>query len=98
MGAQSQTEYVTKSTPQRVTITRRHHPSEGGSFEVVFGGRSTLVLRLADGSRMRIPRAWTDADGGCLGVKAPEHVFTADALRALGKLVASLAQRSPDHA
>ena len=58
-----------------------------------------LVIRLDDGSTMRIPRSWTDADGIRAGMDAPERIFTADAMRALGTLVASLARRvSPDRA
>jgi len=53
-----------------------------------------LVIRLDDESTMRIPRSWTDADGARAGTAAPEHVFTTDAMRALGALVGSLAQRS----
>ena len=94
MGARSQTEYVGRSTPQRVTVTRRHHPSEGESFDVVKGGQNTLVIRLADTSTMRIPRAWTDADGVRAGMDTPQHIFTAEALRALGALVVLLARRS----
>jgi hypothetical protein len=57
------------------------------------------VIRLEDESTMRIPRSWTDADGHRAGMGAPEHVFTADAMRALGTLVASLTRRSsPEHA
>ena len=66
---------------------------------MVVGGRNQLVIRLDDESTMRIPRSWTDADGNGSGVGTPEHVFTPDALRALGALVASLARRSsPDGA
>jgi hypothetical protein len=58
------------------------------------GGRNMLVIRLDDESTMRIPRSWTDADGIRVGLDAPEHIFTVEALRALGTLVASLARRS----
>lgn len=51
------------------------------------------MIRLDDDSTMRIPRSWTDADGTRDGIHTPEHVFTIDALRELGALVASLAQR-----
>jgi hypothetical protein len=93
-GARSQTEYVGKSSsPPRVTVTRRHHPAEGKTFEVVRGGGRQLVIRLDDDSTMRIPRSWTDADGtGVVG--ATERVFTADAIRALGVLVALLRRGS----
>lgn len=63
------------------------------------GGPKMIVVRLEDKSAMRIPRSWTDADGARVGMDAPAHVFTADALRELGALVASMARRSsPEHA
>ncbi len=77
----------------RVTITRRHHPFEGETFEVVKSGPRQIVIRVDDGSSMRVPRSWTDADGPPRA-EAPEHVFTVDALRELGALVVALAQRS----
>ena len=61
------------------------------------GGPNQIVIRLDDKSTMRIPRSWTDADGVRAGKDGPEHVFTADAVRALGTLVASLTLRlSPE--
>ena len=76
-----------------VAITRRHHPAEGKTFVVVRGGPNQLVIRLDDESTMRIPRSWTDADGPCERTDTSERVFTIDALRELGALVASLARR-----
>ena len=58
------------------------------------GGPKQLVIRLDDESTMRIPRSWTDADGPRAGMGASERVFTVDAMRALGALVASLGRRS----
>ncbi len=92
-GTGRQTKYVSKSLPSEVTITRRHHPALGKTFAVVRGGSNQLVIRLDDDSTMRVPRSWTDADGVCATAAAPEHVFTADALRELGALVASLLRR-----
>jgi hypothetical protein len=46
-----------------VRVTRRHHPLEGRLVEVVTGGPTQIVVRLEDGTVMRLPRAWTDADG-----------------------------------
>jgi len=90
MGSRSQTEYVARSSPPRVTVTRRHHPFEGKAFELVMGGAKMFVIRVDDKSTMRIPRTWTDADGARAGMDAPAHVFTADALRELGALVSSM--------
>jgi len=69
-----------------VTVTRRHHPLLGHRLEVVSGGASTIVVRIADGTSMRIPRAWTDADGAA--PRAPgETVFSIEALSDLLRLV-----------
>ena len=51
------------------------------------------MVRIADGTTMRIPRAWTDADG------APPHepaetVFGIDALRDLLRLVDAFGARA----
>ena len=50
--------------PERVTITRSHHPFEGGSLEVlrhaVRQERLYFVLILPDGSKSLIPADWTD--------------------------------------
>jgi hypothetical protein len=71
-----------------VTITRRHHPLQGRTFEVLQGGPRELLVRGADGLVMRLPRAWTDADGPreC-GIEA---IFTVEAMRALLDLVDTL--------
>ena len=56
---------------------------------MVTSGRTQIVVRVADGSVMRLPRAWTDADGTA-PVLGGESVFTVEALRALRALVAHL--------
>ena len=97
-GTGSQTEYVGRCSPQRVTVTRRHHPIKGKIFDVVNGGRQQLVIRLDDQSTMRIPRSWTDADGAQPEMDAPERMFTTDAMRELGALVAAMARRRSEAA
>ena len=60
------------------------------------GGERFLVLRLLDGSRMRVPRHWTNADGdaGTTDVPEPEDsVFTVESLRELTAVVDALLQR-----
>lgn len=52
-------------------------------------GRTQLVVRLRDGTTLRVPRAWTDADG-MPPEAARESVFTVDALRELLERVALL--------
>jgi hypothetical protein len=76
----------------RVTVTRRHHPLQGQALDVVSRGRTQIVVRLRDGTSMRLPRAWTSVDGD-----PPEHtadgIFTAETLRALLDLVDALRAR-----
>jgi len=74
-----------------VQITRRHHPLEGFELDVVRGGESHLVVRHPDSLTLRIPRAWTDADGESLAPgTAPDTQLTVDAL---GELVDALRDR-----
>ena len=79
MGGLSQTPYNSSPTPPQVTVTRRHHPLEGQRFEVVTGGPTQGVVRVADGTSMRLPRAWTDA-GGPASAGGADRVFSIDAL------------------
>ena len=96
-GRLSQTAYILRDTPERVKVTRRHHPLRGRDLEVLIQqGKTLLVVRLPDGSTMRIPRAWTDADGG--GVPegpAVTSVYTPESLRELIRLVDALRGRPP---
>jgi hypothetical protein len=55
----------------------------------VLNGPTELVVRLGDGTTLRVPRAWTDADGP-LPEPACESVFTVEALRELLDQVARL--------
>jgi hypothetical protein len=54
-----------------VTIVRERHPFEGQSFEVVqrrrYSGESYLLLRIPDGSRLRVPANWTRAVPSSVG-------------------------------
>ncbi|MFC1482499.1 DUF5372 family protein [Myxococcota bacterium] len=69
-----------------MVVTRRHHPLRGQRFEVLQCGREQLTVRLKDGTTMRIPRHWTDADGDTPADER-ESVWTADSLRRLIELV-----------
>jgi hypothetical protein len=60
---------------------------------VVFGGPRRIVVRLSDGTSMRVPRSWTDADGPS-ATEAPESIFTIEALRDLADLVQAVARRT----
>jgi hypothetical protein len=46
----------------------------------VVNGPTQLVVRLGDGTTLRVPRAWTDADGPS-PERACESVFNVEALR-----------------
>jgi hypothetical protein len=76
-----------------VTVTRRDHPLRGRSLEIFRDGRTDLTVWLADGSRIRMPRSWTDADGAHEESSVRLTVFTVDALRALLVLVDALKRR-----
>jgi hypothetical protein len=59
---------------------------------VTSGGPTRIVVRLADGRPMRVPRSWTDADG--TAPDTPEAVFSVDALRDLVERVEVLRRRT----
>ena len=82
-------EYSRRDAPSTVRLTRRHHPLAGQVFDVVTSGRTQIVVRVDDGSVMRLPRTWTDADGTA-PVLGGESVFTVETLRALLARVAHL--------
>jgi hypothetical protein len=60
---------------------------------VVRGGPRELVIRAIDGVVMRLPRAWTDADGVTNRRAGPDAVFTVEAIRTLMELVEALRGR-----
>jgi len=62
-GTLSQTAYHLRVTEPRVTVIRRHHPLEGQQLEVLAERGTRIDVRLRDGTSMRMPRSWTDADG-----------------------------------
>jgi hypothetical protein len=63
MGRQSQTKYYLSNSSSKTTIIRRHHPLISQQLALLSVGRKTVVVRLADGSSMKILRRWTDVDG-----------------------------------
>ena len=93
MGKQQHTTYSHHFTPSEVTVTRRHHPLLGYRLEVVSGETSAIVVRIADGTTMWIPRAWTDANGAPAHEPA-EAVFHIEALRDLLRLVDAIGARA----
>ena len=93
-GRSSHTKYYLQNLPQRVEVTRRHHPLIGRELEVIEANKVTLTIRLANGSTMKMPRAWTNA-GGATGVVEPLRcsVLTIEGVRELINLVRALRRR-----
>ena len=93
-GSLSPTKYILRNTPERVKITRRHHPLLHQEFEVLKADQHRLVIQHFDGGSMKIPRAWTDADGEHESRQhCPPLVFTVEALRELLDLTDALRHR-----
>lgn len=92
MGLPSHNQYNNRSTPAEVRVTRHHHPLEGLLLEVIKGGPVQVVVRLPNGSPMRVPRSWTDADGAPSTPPA-DRFFTVDSLLELVELVGLLGRR-----
>ena len=91
VGGLSQTKYYLKDCPLWVKITRPHHPLRDQQVEVLKADKRYLVIRLPDTSTMKLPRAWTDADGAPSALAlAGAEIFTIEAIRALVELVAAL--------
>jgi hypothetical protein len=76
-----------------VTITRRHHPLKGQTFDVLQTGPQQLVVRVLGGLAMRLPREWTNADGAPAETSEADAVFSVDAIRALLEIVEALHRR-----
>jgi hypothetical protein len=56
-------------------------------------GPDKLIVRVSDGTSMRLPRGWTDIDGVPSAVRV-ERVFSLDAMLALIELVELLGHRT----
>ena len=72
---------------------RRHHPLEGQVLEILRGGHRDLLVQLGDGSAIRLPRSWTDADGPPVSQPLPATLVTVSAVRELITLLDALSQR-----
>jgi hypothetical protein len=77
-----------------VVITRRHHPLLGQQFEVLQSGKMRITIRLKDGTSMRVPRHWTDADGD-IAKSSSQHetALTNESMRRLFELVDAFSRR-----
>jgi hypothetical protein len=85
MGRSSHTKYSLQDLPARVEVTRQHHPLYGRELEVIQANKVVLTIRLAKGSTMKMPRAWTNAGGATAAVVEPTRydLFTIEAVREL---------------
>jgi len=92
-GKLSQTKYYLSTVPATITIVRRHHPLEGQQLEVLSAAGSTVAVRLTDGSALKLPRRWTDAEGLSCTELSGDSPFTLQGLRELLRLFVSLRQR-----
>ena len=93
-GTLSQTKYILRNTPERVKIIRPHHPLLHHEFDVLKADQHCLVVQHFDGGSMKIPRAWTDADGEQESrQRCHPQVFTVEALRELLDLSDALRHR-----
>jgi hypothetical protein len=84
-GGLSQTKYYLSNFSSTTTITRRHHPLNGQKLALLSVGKTTVVVRLGDGSSMKILRRWTDVDGVAGTELGGDSVFS---LRGLHELLA----------
>ena len=93
-GRLSQTKYYLSYSPATITIIRRHHPLEGRRLDVLCAGRATVVVSLEDGSSLKLPRRWTDADGIACTDLSGDAPFTLHGLRELLRLFVALRERA----
>ena len=93
-GRLSQTKYYLSYPPATITIIRRHHPLEGRHLDVLSAGRATVVVSLTDGSSLKLPRRWTDADGIACTDLSGDSPFTLHGLRELLRLFIALRERA----
>ena len=74
-----------------VRVTRARHALEGRSLELIGWmrrhGRLELLLVLADGSRVFVPAAWTDLDGGGAGPSAAGTLGSLEDLLAMRRVL-----------
>jgi len=95
-GSLSQTKYYLSDLPAETTIIRRHHPLRGRKLTLLSGGETNVVVRLPDGSSLKILRRWTDIDGPeCVELCGDSSVCIAG-LKELLCLFMALRERTPE--
>jgi hypothetical protein len=93
-GRLSQTKYYLSNFSSTTTIIRRHHPLHGQALKLLSVGKTTVVVRLADGSSMKILRRWTDVDGVACTELAGDSVLSLRGLHELLGLFVALRERT----
>ena len=94
MGSLSQTKYYLSNLPTKTTIVRRHHPLQGQTLDLLSPGKAKSVVRLPDGSSMKIRRHWTDLDGSACAELAGDSQLSLKGLRELLSLFMALRERT----
>jgi len=93
-GRSFHTKYHLQNLPERVEVTRRHHPLFGRELEVIRANKVMLTIRLHDGSTMKVLRAWTNAGRATRVVEPPRcSVLSNEGVRGLIDLVSAMRRR-----
>ncbi len=95
MGRLSQTKYILHNIEPRIRVIRRHHPLVSQDLEVLSASKTAVVVRLLNGSSLKVPRQWTDADGAqaCPELQG-ESRFSIQGLREFLHLLEALRKRT----
>ena len=94
------THSVAYDTNEKTKITRERHPFEGQSLGIVerrrHNGEPHLLLKLPDGSRLRVPARWTTAMGADApaAMSGPKPIAPVELLFRAHLLVDSLLRRA----
>lgn len=73
---------------------RRHHPLQGQTLDLLSPGKAKIVVRLPDGSSMKIRRHWTDLDGVACAELTGNSQLSLKGLRELLSLFLALRERT----
>ncbi len=94
MGLLSPTKYYLSNLPSETSIIRRHHPLNGQKLALLSGGKTRVVVRLSDGSSLKILRRWTDIDGPDCAELTGDSELSLQGLKELLSLFLSLRERT----
>jgi len=97
MGRQSLTKYYHSNSSSKTTIIRRHHPLINQELALLSEGKKTIVVRLPDGSSMKILRRWTNVDGIACTDLSGDSEISVHGLKELLSLFMALRARIGDN-